>query len=284
MRIKTYLLLTIGVFAAAALILINILYFRTKGFISDKKDLLLSGVDSKQVSNVDFSDLNDLPFPVKMYFENVLKDGQKIIKSVKFKMDGELKFGPEAEEFIPFSADQLSAGVNAGFVWNSKIVPKPPIHIRVVDSYVNGKGGTKVILQSIFNAAEDKDNEYINQGALYRYLAEGVIYPTSLLPQNGVKWKALGTNTAIASYTDNGITVSMKFTFKNNQVISIYTEDRYGLFHGKYEKKPWEVKVKKYKKVDGMLIPSEAEVGWHLDNGFWLFLKAGMTEMKFDYL
>ena len=77
--------------------------------------------------------------------------------------------------------------------------------------------------------------------------------------------------------------MSLEFRFNDaGEVIGIYTPDRYGLFDGQYVQHPWEGHFRKYEIRDGIKIPTEAEAGWHLPDGWWLFWKGRITEIDFE--
>lgn len=288
MKIRTYILLFLLFTATAVIILLSFLFFKTSRNISKNQKLIIEENMQKasfyKTQKVDFKDIANLPTPVKKYFKKVLRDGQEYISRVEMNQSGSLTIGPGTKDYIPYKSIQISTAFKPGFLWNSTVVPKKYFHITVLDYYISGKGSTSVTLQSIFKVAEDTDNKYVNQGALFRYLAEGVLYPTALLPGENIKWEAVDNNSAIAHFTDEGMSISLKFFFNdNNEVIKIYTEDRYGQFQGKYEQKPWEGHFSDYKEIDGVLIPTKAEIGWHLEDGFWLFIKMTIDDAKYYY-
>ena len=104
----------------------------------------------------------------------------------------------------------------------------------------------------------------MNLGALHRFLAEAVWYPTALLPSLKLRWRAIDDRTANATLTDDGSAVSLDFRFSpSGEVASIYTPARWGTFDGGYKQVPWEGHFRRYARRDGMLVPSEGEVGWY---------------------
>jgi len=275
-----------GIAVVTAMLIIIILVM---GVIHDREISAtvktLGSIDKeKKGDRVDFSKLEVLPRPVQQYFRMALKDGQQYIHMVKIEQEGELTTAPEAEKFLPFTATQHVNAMDPGFIWNAKISMAPILHIRVVDSYLDGKAGGKVILQSAFTVDSQKDTDRLNSGALYRYLAEGAWYPTALLPENGVIWTAINENRALATLSDSGITVSVECTFNDaGELVKIYTTERYGLFDGEYVQYPWEGHFSNYVEKDGMMIPLRGEVGWHLPEGFWLFWKGQIQEVTYTF-
>ena len=274
----------IAVVAAMLIIIILVMAVIHDREISAKVETLDSIDKDKKEDRVDFSRLEGLPRPVQQYFRMALKDGQQYIHMAKIEQEGELTTAPEAEKFLPFAATQHVNAMDPGFTWNAKISMSPILHIRVVDSYIDGKAFGKVILQSAFTVDSQKDTDRLNSGALYRYLAEGAWYPTALLPENGVTWTAIDENRALATLSDSGITVSVECTFNDaGELVKIYTTERYGHFDGEYRQYPWEGHFSNYVEKDGMMIPSKGQVGWHLPEGFWLFWKGDIQQVTYRY-
>ncbi len=282
MSIMMKIITGIAVVTAMLIIIILVMAVIHDREISAKVETLKSIDKDKKGGRVDFSRLKGLPRPVQQYFRMALKDGQQYIHMAKIEQEGELTTAPEAEKFLPFTATQHVNAIDPGFAWNAKIYMAPILHIRVVDSYLDGKAGGKVILQSAFTVDSQKGTDRLNSGALYRYLAEGAWYPTALLPENGVTWTAIDENRALATLSDSGITVSVECSFNDaGELVKIYTTERYGHFDGEYRQYPWEGHFSNYVEKDGMMIPSRGQVGWHLPEGFWLFWKGQIQEVTY---
>lgn len=110
----------------------------------------------------------------------------------------------------------------------------------------------------------------MNSGALHRYLAEAVWYPTALLPSDQLHWTPVNDSLATASLTDGGTTVSLEFRFnEDGEVTGIFTPERWGSFEGGFRQAAWEGHFPAYQSVHGMRVPSEGEVGWYSPDGEW---------------
>lgn len=284
---SSWIKITLSVLSVTLFFLTALLYLKTRSYNEETAGLFHTLTDTTSETpkkRVDFNRLTTLPAPAARYFKTALKDGQPYIRTAHFKQSGDLKISPGAKNWSQFKAEQTATAFKPGFIWDAKIYMAPLINMRVRDSLINGKGAGKVSLVSSFTIAEDGDHHKLNSAALHRFLAEAVWYPTALLPGEGVKWKALDRNRAIASLTDSGITVSLEFRFNEaGEVTGIYTPGRYGRFDGEYIKKPWEGRFSRYKEIQGMKIPMNGEVGWHLQDGFWLFWKGKIDEISYEF-
>ena len=231
---------------------------------------------------VEFNSFAELPPPVTRYFKHVLTNGQDIIQSTRFNQSGELRSNPTEENWSTFTAQQLV--MTRSFIWNAKIKLPLGVHIRVIDSYVDGKGAAYVSFNSAVGLGSESDITELNSGALHRYLAEGVWSPTALLPRAGVVWTAIDENTALATLADGNNSVSLEFRFnETGEVVSIYTPGRYSKVDDGYELMQWEGHFDDYREIAGMRIPMFGEVGWYVDGELELVWKGKLLKVEYEF-
>ena len=180
-------------------------------------------------------------------------------------------------------AKQYFSSNPRSFVWNSSISIAPGLFIKVCDSYIEGKGEIFGKFLSIFTLIDEKNKKELNEGALQRYLAESVWFPTALLPSQGVTWEVIDEYKAKATITVSGINVSLDFEFNDTgEIISVYTPSRYREVSGKYEPTPWMGKYSNYIDYNGYLIPQMGRVEWHLEDQIYPYWKATIIEIVYD--
>ena len=150
--------------------------------------------------------------------------------------------------------------------------------------YINGKGEMKGKLLSLVTLIDARDAEKLDKGALQRYLAEGVWFPTSLLPSQGVVWEGIDDSSARATITDAATTVSLEFSFnEEGEATSVYTPARYREVDGQYEPTPWKGYFSAYIEKDGYRIPSTGTVEWHLGSKVYRYWKAELSDIRYEY-
>ena len=243
------------------------------------QDLASRNSDEK----IDFSTFSNLPPPVSRYFRHVLTDGQKMIKMVKIEQSGMLRTDTQKDTWSPFTANQLVIPSQRSFVWNSKVALPFSTYVSVLDSYIAGTGTGRVSLLSAFVVDTETDNPKLNSGALHRYLAEAVWFPTALLPQSGVVWSPIDDSSALATLTDRNTTVSLEFRFNEvGEVTGIYSTGRFGRFEKDYKKVPWEGHFRNYQKRQGMYIPLYGEVGWYTGEELQLVWKGELNDIHYE--
>ena len=202
-----------------------------------KNQVLLA--EANPPERVDLAEVQSLPSPVKRYFEHVLKDGQPIIAKASLSQRGGFKTSPEAKAWSKMTADQVFATAPKGFVWDSSIALLPGLSINVCDSYIDGQGAMKGKVAALVSVIDVGGEAKLSQGALQRYLAEAVWFPTALLPSQGVVWEEVSPNVARATITDEGLSVSLDFEFNaEGEAIAVFSPARYREVQGVYEPTP----------------------------------------------
>jgi len=230
--------------------------------------LTLASKDADGV-HVNLNDLGDVPAPVATYLRLVLVQDQPVIRLAHFEQVGTLRTDVTTERWMRFEASHIVAPTAIGFLWDARVGVAPLLHVRVHDALLFGHGFGQVSLLSSVTVASARARVEMNLGALHRFLAEAVWYPTALLPSLKLRWRAIDDRTANATLTDDGSAVSLDFRFSpSGEVASIYTPARWGTFDGGYKQVPWEGHFRRYARRDGMLVPSEGEVGWY-SGGEW---------------
>ncbi len=210
------------------------------------------------------SDDATLPAPVARYLQRALGESGGYPEAVHIHQSGELRTDEMSERWMPFTATHMATPRGCGFIWNARIRLAPLMHLRVLDSFVDGTGSGEVILESLIPVAKDAGTPQINSGALHRFLAEAVWYPWALVPSQALRWTAIDDRRALATLTCGRTTVSLEFRFQEDGTVAgIYTPARWGRFSGRYAQVPWEGHFSDYTRLNGVLVPAMGEVGWY---------------------
>jgi hypothetical protein len=121
----------------------------------------------------------------------------------------------------------------------------------------------------------------MNSGSLHRYLAEAVWYPTALLPSRTLKWTAIDATASLATLAYRDVSVSLEFRFApTGEVTGIYTPARWGMFSGRYSQVPWEGHFRDYRDRDGVVVPTEGDVGRYVDDEWRAVWKGTVTAFE----
>jgi hypothetical protein len=204
----------------------------------------------------DAAEITALPDPVRRYFERALTDGQTIIRSAKLSMEGRFNMSLTAEAWKPFTSVQHVLTIRPGFVWDARIMMAPFLPIRVTDSYIDGRGQLHPALLGLFPVGTLEGVGAFAKAELMRWFAEGVWYPTALLPSQGVTWTPVDGASANATMTDGPLTLTLLFRFgPDDLVASIHADARATTVDGVSVMLPWECRMSDYRTQDGMIVP-----------------------------
>jgi hypothetical protein len=120
-------------------------------------------------------------------------------------------------------------------------------------------------------------------GALQRYLAESVWFPTALLPRKGLAWEPIDDSSARATLTDSGVSVSLDFRFGGEgEILGTYTPARYRDVNGEPEPTPWAGSFRSYARVGGVRVPREGEVAWLLPEGRFSYWRGEIVRIEYE--
>lgn len=229
------------------------------------------------------ADLDDVPEPVRKYFENVLREGQEYVGTVQLEQRGRLRISDAESAWQPFTATQYITTHPPGFVWDATVRLRSLIDLRITDSYCDGSGRGTVTLLGVVPLGGDEANPELNEGELLRYLAEAVWYPTALLPSEGVEWEAIDDATAEATLTYGGTAATLTFQFNNDDEVSkVHAKQRPRRVGDGYEPTPWTGRWDDYVTRNGMRIPTTGEVIWHLPTGDMKAWQGQVSEISYS--
>lgn len=206
--------------------------------------------------------LDTLPAPVARYFAFALTPGQRLVRAARVRHAGSFRI--RADAWRPFTSVQQYTVDPPGFVWEATIAVGPLVPVRVRDSYVAGVGAMQARAAALAPLVNERGTPEIASAALVRYLAECVWLPTALLPEAGVSWEELDDESARATLTTGGTTVSLDVHFGLRGEIVRGTATRYRDEHGTPVLRDWVCHHREYRRVDGMMIPMAGEAAWRL--------------------
>ena len=249
---------------------------------------LLNRLDAAQIKTAPqfyyAKELEGLPAPVKRYFETVLKNGQPIITAATVQHSGTFNMGETSDNWKPFASTQRVITRRPGFDWDARVTMFPGVAAHIHDAYIAGSGLLKVAIFGLIPVADLPESADLSKGEFMRFCVEAVWYPTALLPSQGVVWQAVEAQSAIATFTDGGITVTLLFRFSANGLIdTVRAESRGRLVGSTMTFAPWQGRFSNYAERGGLLVPLESEVAWMLPDGAKTYYRSKMTHVKFDF-
>jgi len=227
--------------------------------------------------------LSGLPPVVQKWLERSNVIGRQIIYNVHLKQIGEMQTALDGK-WMPVKAEQWSKTEKPGFIWIADVKAAPGIHLAGRDRYENGEGHMLIKLLSLITVADAKGKE-IDQGAMLRYLAEIVWFPSAAL-NDYIQWEQVDSTTAKATMTYGEITAPGLFKFNaNGDVISFETKRYYDRKSGA-TLEDWFIQIEpnSYKEFEGVRIPARSTVTWKLKEGDFTWYKLKITDIHYNQI
>lgn len=232
---------------------------------------------------VDFARFDTLPPPVARYLRTVLRDGQPRVDQARFVQGGQFNLSADGERWLPFRADQVVQVQRPGFDWDARVRLAPGLPIRVHDAYAGGTGWLRASLLGLVDVANLTGGGAVAEGELMRWLAEAPWYPTALVPGAGVQWRAIDERSAEATVVDGDVRVSLVFLFGDDGLVSGVRAPARARTVGKaLVPTPWEGRFRDYRLLGGMRVPTQGEVGWHVDGRFRPYWRGRTEHATYD--
>lgn len=227
-------------------------------------------------------DLAGLPPPVAHYLGRVLHESQPLIRAARIEQDGVFFLPAGKGRWVPMYAVERFLVNPAAFCWDARLRLLPaPVFVR--DSYMHGRGEMEASIAGLHSVVHDAARPRLNAGALQRYLAESIWFPTALLPGAGVTWTSVDAHTAIASITDGRESVWLRFHFDEAGDVAQVEGDRYREDHGRYELRPWIVTCRDFESHNGVRIPVDCQVSWQLPGGLQPYWKGHVRRVTYEF-
>jgi len=229
------------------------------------------------------ADVEGLPEPVARFFLRTLREGQPLVRAVTLVTEGDFQTGKDAAGWKPFSATQQFSTAPPGFVWDARIRMAPLMPVFVRDAYVGGHAEMIGRVMGVYPVVREMGTPELASGQLHRYLGETMWFPTALLPGHGVVWRAFDDHSAVATITDRGTTVSLRFTFTPEGDLSeVFAPDRMRSANGRHEPTPWIVRCSDHQERHGLRIPLWCEAVWQLPEGPLPYWRGRVTDVRYD--
>jgi hypothetical protein len=265
------MIIAIFIVATLALIFIGGKFFRSFQFKNEVEELFAqsNNISAKTLS---YEQLSNLPEPVQRYFRHVLKDGQPYISYVRLTHDGQFRAGLD-KDFTNIEGEQYFTAEKPGFIWKGTTSM-----FTARDMYVADKGRLIVTLFSLYNIVNGS-GENFNEGELQRWLAESVWFPTNLLPSERNQWSPIDANSAKLLFKYRDISFSYIVTFNEIGEISQMETKR---FWGEEKREAWLCKMADYREINGVIVPTKAEVIWKLEKGEVSYAKFNVKKIEYD--
>jgi len=270
----------IGAAMALAVIAIEIGNISFNRTFKSKIEHLFENQPEAERTIITETDIKDMPEPVQRYLRYTGVIGKERVTTVRLKHRGAMRLKPDAN-WVPLEAEEYYTVDDPGFVWFGRITMAPLLTVSAQDMYMEGRGNMHIKALSTVTITDAKGKE-MDESSLMRYFNEMMWFPTSFVSDR-VKWEPIDANSARATMTDSGITVSAVFYFDEEGRLTNFVAERgRDIGGGKLVKTKWSTPVTDYKSFNGLLLPSKGEAIWHLDSGEYSYIRLEITDIEYN--
>lgn len=223
----------------------------------------------------------DVPPPVARFLGRSVLAGQKRIRTARLDQAGEFFLNGS---WHPLTAHQFVTTSPPSFMWDARIQMAPFVSVYVRDSYVLGHASMRARMLAFYPLVDQANRAELQEGALMRYLGEAVWLPTRLMPGDGLSWSAVDDGHADATLTDEGVSVTLRFTIDaDGAVTEVFSPARYREVNGSYVKTPWRVRALGQEIKGGVRLMSPAEAEWILPEGPQPYWRGRIVTAEYGY-
>ncbi|MGG6296377.1 DUF6920 family protein [Leptolyngbya sp. AN02str] len=249
----------------------TILQQRVQGLFQQERD--------RHSSPIHEADLANLPAPIQRYLRYAQVVNKIPVQTVRLKQTGQFKMQPE-QGWRRMTAEQYYITNPPAFLWCGSIYLLPWVPIRVEDAFVDGHGSLNAKLWSVLTLVNAGGPQF-DQGELMRYLAEIAWFPTAWLSEQ-ITWEAMDEYSARATIKVGEIAASAVLHINDRNQLTCVTAERDRLDHGTTVSTPWTGIFTQYQELNGVMVPTEAEVMWHLNSGNFTYFQGSITDIEYD--
>ncbi|MCK5344750.1 MAG: hypothetical protein KAR20_15155, partial [Candidatus Heimdallarchaeota archaeon] len=267
-------------FVVTCIALYSLSTFAFNNKVANEISTILIQADTTKISEIGKEQLNDLPYPVANWLNLSGIIGKEKIHTVWLSQNIRMKMKPGQKEWNEAVAEQYFSVENPAFIWKVQMNMAPLIKITGRDKFVDGKGEMLIKLFSSLNIANEK-GEKMDEGALQRFLAEIVWFPSAALSQY-ITWEAIDSLSAKAIMNYKGTTGSGTLYFNELGDFVKFSTIRYKDNEADAQRYEWLVTVKEHSMMSGIKIPTKIEVTWMLENGNWTWLDLEITDIRYN--
>lgn len=220
-----------------------------------------------------------LPDPVAKWLEASGVVGRPRAVTVRLHQRGEIRTKPDAP-WMPVQAEQYFSIDPPGFIWKVDAAMMQIVPIAGRDRYVDGHGEMLIKAASLVNVVNAAD-EAIDLGAMLRYLAEVIWFPSAALGPY-VAWEPIDAMHARATIRYAGRSAPAVFTFDGRgRAVRFYAERPLG---GGRDAKltPWFGASSEWGTFEGIEVPTRGEVGWRLPSATFIYYRWEILDVEFN--
>ncbi len=218
-----------------------------------------------------------LPGTVQTYLDRTVPSAAPVPNAIRIAQEGEITLRPGGRALRFDAVEELSVA-EVRFTWKANVRVAPLVRIRVVDSYGAGTGTLDARLLGV-SVARARGQE-TNVGEAMRYLAELAWVPHAIGANSALVWRELEDDVVEVATRAGSAEVAVDLRFDANGDILAAFADRPYREGKRFVDRHWVGAYSDYAEIDGVRIPTRAEVRWELPDGPFVYWRATVTGLE----
>lgn len=192
---------------------------------------------------------------------------------------GEMRFAPD-RPWMPFTAEQWFLGNGIDFRWRAWVRMAPLINARVIDLFEAHTGKLTAMLFGFIPVARAR-GPAADKGEAMRGLAELPWRPFAFRDDSHFRWEAIDNHKLRATFAGGATQVSIVFDIDSDgRVLGGTSPSRPRIVGKSVVETGWSGTFGEYKLLDGVRVPTVAEVSWLLPEGPFTYWRGRVTGFR----
>lgn len=218
-------------------------------------------------------ELAALPEPVRRYVAFAFPEGIPPVRLVRMTMTGDFR-RPGTTGFAPMTAHQVVSPGEPAFVFWGTTDVLPGVWAVAMDSYVEGRMRMIAKVLSTLSVMDVRGDPALDDTSRLRFLLEGPLFPTGLLPGPHLRWEAIdGATARLVALRDGEDVGAYRVSFgEDGRILRYDAEPRPGAANGRYHGAGEVALRSDYRKVGGMMLPMRFTIARRIEGAeqaFW---------------
>lgn len=196
--------------------------------------------------------------------------------AIAWTQKGQMRLAPD-KPWSDFTATQLAALGQPGFVWDAAIEMAPMVSARVIDAYVEGRGRLSVRLFGVLPLGDTTGPE-ADRGEVLRYMAELAWMPGAPAVNAALSSRAVDGGVEIEG--PGGVRMLVTFDAEG-RIAQVTSQDRMVNSDMGPVAAPWGGRFEDWGLVDGIMMPRRGEVWWDLPEGRFVYWRGTILSAQY---
>jgi hypothetical protein len=265
-----------------ALLLVSVLVYGHYSFkkqVSAEVRTMFQELDDVHADVVSEEEVIQLPEPVERWIRYSGVVGKPKALAVRLKQEGKFRQTPK-QDWLPFEAEEYYTTHVPAFIWAADMQAGSLFRIAARDRLEGNRGNMLIKLLSLFTVADVYSDE-LDRGTMLRYLDEIIWFPSAALSEY-ILWEQVDENSAQATLTYGGISVSARFFFdKEGRVVNVVSE-RHRQVDGTFIVERWSTPLGEYGEFNGIKVPVKGKAVWNLESGDFEYFDVRITDVEYN--